>query len=80
MGNFTAICPAVTEGGALGSSKPARTISKALYWAGIEQDEWFNLAESRLFWGKLTHGEWNGSAGRYEQEREEELGVRDTPE
>ena len=48
-----------------------RTVSKALYWAGIEQDEWFDLAEIKTFWSKLTHGEWNGSAGIYEREKKE---------
>ena len=49
-----------------------RTVNKALYWAGIKQDEWFALAENKFFWGKLTHGEWNGSAGIYEREKKQE--------
>ena len=38
-----------------------RTVHKALYWAGIDQDEWFDLAENKTFWSRLTHGEWNGT-------------------
>ena len=49
-----------------------RTANKALYWAGIEADEWFDLASDKFFWSKLTHGEWNGSAGIYEREKKEE--------
>ena len=40
-----------------------RTVDKALYWAGIDGDEWFNMAEVKGIWSKVTHGEWNGSAG-----------------
>ena len=34
-----------------------RTVDKALYWAGLEQDEWFDLAAIKGFWGRLTNQE-----------------------
>ena len=41
-----------------------RTVDKALcYWAGIESDEWYNMAEVKGIWNKVTHGQWNGTAG-----------------
>ena len=40
-----------------------RTVGKALYWAGISSDEWYDMAEVKGIWNKVTHGEWNGTAG-----------------
>ena len=39
-----------------------RTVGKALYWAGISSDEWYDMAEVKGIWNKVTHGEWNGTA------------------
>ncbi len=33
-----------------------RTVDKALYWAGIESDEWYNMAEVKGIWNKATQG------------------------
>ena len=40
-----------------------RTVDKALYWAGIDSDEWYKMAEVKGIWNKVTHGQWNGTAG-----------------
>jgi hypothetical protein len=32
-----------------------RSVQKALYWAGVEQDEWFDLSQERAAWGKATN-------------------------
>ena len=34
-----------------------RSVQKALYWAGVEQDEWFDLSQERAAWGKATNGQ-----------------------
>ena len=41
----------------------AKAKERALYWAGISSDEWYDMAEVKGIWNKVTHGEWNGTAG-----------------
>ena len=34
-----------------------RAVSKALYWAGIDTDDWFDLAAVRSWWARTTNGQ-----------------------